>query len=234
MKYLPLFYSYTDTLSVLTDEQLGRVIRAALAYMQSGTEPQLEPVETLAFGIIKRDAERSADKYEETCQKRREAANKRWEQQKQGLQSDANASTSMQMDANADFAMQTDAKDAKDKGQRVKDKGKTSSYDDVSVESSDEATTPHKSKSKKKEYAPLPPPTVEEVRAYCNEKGITNVNPQYFVDYYSAALPPWTKANGEPVKNWKLTVVTWSQRPGNGYQQPQQTSFVPPPDDYPF
>lgn len=106
--------------------------------------------------------------------------------------------------------------------------------EDICAESSGEASTPPKSKPKKKEYAPLPPPTVDEVKAYCNERGITNVNPQYFVDYYSAAIPPWTKANGEPVKNWKLTVVTWSQHPMYGNQKPQQTSFVPQPDDYPF
>lgn len=113
-------------------------------------------------------------------------------------------------------------------------KGKDS-IEDVCAESSSEASPSPKSKPKKKEYAPLPPPTVDEVRAYCNEKGITNVNPEHFVQYYEAAIPAWTKANGEPVKNWKLTVVTWSQHPVYGNQKPQQTGgYVPQPDDYPF
>lgn len=230
MKYLPLFYSYEEALSSLTDEQFGRVIRAALAYMQSGTEPQLEPIEALAFGIIKRDAERSAGKYEALCEKNRQNIQKRWENR---IPPNTTVYDGIRTNTSEYETIPTDTKNTKDKGQRIKDKGKTSS-NDVCAESSEEASTPPKSKPKKKEYAPLPPPTVDEVRAYCNEKGITNVNPEYFVQYYEAAIPPWTKLNGEPVKNWKLTVVTWSQNPLYANQKPQQTSFVPQPDDYPF
>ena len=238
MKYLPLFYSYEEALSSLTDEQFGRVIRAALAYMQSGTEPQLEPIEALAFGIIKRDAERSADKYEETCRKRKEAADKRWERQKQETQADANASKSMQMDANADFAMQTDAKDAKDKGQRTKDKGQTSS-NDVCAESSEEASTPpdtdeiicalilndstlyHLTESMAEQYEKLYP-AVDVRQEFRNMAGWCDVNPMK------------RKTRG----GVKRFVVNWLAREQNRGRsvpvQNQNQGFIPPPDDYPF
>lgn len=54
------------------------------------------------------------------------------------------------------------------------------------------------------------PPTVEEVEAYCREKHLTTVDAQYFVDYYTEAK--WKKANGDPVKNWRLTLRTWEQK----------------------
>lgn len=55
----------------------------------------------------------------------------------------------------------------------------------------------------------LTPPTLEEVTAYCEERG-NNVDPQRFIDYYSSQS--WKKANGRPVADWKACVRTWEQR----------------------
>lgn len=53
------------------------------------------------------------------------------------------------------------------------------------------------------------PPTVEEVRAYCQERNNT-INPEAFIDYY--ASQKWKKANGRPVEDWKACVRTWEKR----------------------
>lgn len=50
------------------------------------------------------------------------------------------------------------------------------------------------------------PPTVEEVRAYCSEKGYT-VDPQRFVDYYTSN--GW-RVGKNPMKDWKAAVRTWN------------------------
>lgn len=50
------------------------------------------------------------------------------------------------------------------------------------------------------------PPSVEDVRLYCEERG-NNVDPQHFVDYYTAN--GWTQGKGKPVKDWKACVRTW-------------------------
>ena len=52
------------------------------------------------------------------------------------------------------------------------------------------------------------PPTVEEVRAYCKERK-NSVNPEQFVDFYSAK--GWRVGN-QPMKDWKAAVRTWEQR----------------------
>lgn len=51
------------------------------------------------------------------------------------------------------------------------------------------------------------PPTVEEVRAYCRERG-NNVDPQRFVDYYSSN--GWMVGKNR-MKDWKAAVRTWEQ-----------------------
>ena len=51
-------------------------------------------------------------------------------------------------------------------------------------------------------------PTVEEVSAYCKERG-NNVNAQHFVDFYQSK--GW-KVGTQPMKDWKACVRTWEQR----------------------
>lgn len=52
------------------------------------------------------------------------------------------------------------------------------------------------------------PPSVEEVRAYCLERG-NNINAEQFVDFYTAK--GW-KVGNNSMKDWKAAVRTWEQR----------------------
>ena len=52
------------------------------------------------------------------------------------------------------------------------------------------------------------PPTVEEVRAYCEERG-NGIKADSFVDYYAAR--GWKLSNGCKVKDWKALVRRWEQ-----------------------
>ena len=56
------------------------------------------------------------------------------------------------------------------------------------------------------------PPTVEEVRAYCQERG-NNVDPQKFVDYYESV--GWMVGN-KPMKDFKACVRTWERNDFSG------------------
>lgn len=74
------------------------------------------------------------------------------------------------------------------------------------------------------------PPTVEEVRAYCQERR-NAVDAQRFVDYYTAN--GWTQGRGKPIKDWRAAVRTWESRdtgrPAGGNAKP-----VPSDADYDF
>lgn len=52
------------------------------------------------------------------------------------------------------------------------------------------------------------PPTVEEVQAYCQERG-NNIDPEQFVDFY--ASKGW-KVGNNSMKDWKACVRTWEKR----------------------
>lgn len=66
--------------------------------------------------------------------------------------------------------------------------------------------------SKRKVFAP---PTVEEVSAYCQEKGYS-IDPEAFVAFY--ASKGWMVGKNK-MKDWKQAVVTWtkSERRGGSY-----------------
>ena len=59
------------------------------------------------------------------------------------------------------------------------------------------------------------PPSLEEVRAYCQERG-NSVDAQRFVDYYGAN--GW-KVGKNPMKDWKAAVRTWEN---NDYDTPKK------------
>ena len=65
-------------------------------------------------------------------------------------------------------------------------------------------------------------PTVEEVSAYCRERG-NRVDAERFVDFY--ASKGW-KVGNQPMKDWKACVRTWERRE----DKPKPTSRFATPD----
>lgn len=68
------------------------------------------------------------------------------------------------------------------------------------------------------------PPTVEEVRAYCQERN-NSIDPDAFVDYYTAR--GWKYGQGKPVADWKAAVRTWERR-----ESKPKKSSLPTDADY--
>lgn len=63
-------------------------------------------------------------------------------------------------------------------------------------------------KGEKKTASRFSAPTVDEVRAYAQEKGFS-IDPEHFVDYYTSN--GW-RVGRNPMKDWKATVRTWASR----------------------
>ena len=75
-------------------------------------------------------------------------------------------------------------------------------------------------REKKKRFAP---PTLEEVTAYCKERG-NGVDPQHFFDYYTAN--GW-KVGKNPMKDWKAAVRSWENNGFGGKKQHQNGRHKP-------
>ena len=71
------------------------------------------------------------------------------------------------------------------------------------------------------------PPTLEEVRAYCLERG-NNIDPEKFHAYYESVK--WYRGKTK-IQDWMACVRTWEskERPAPGQAQRQQHQAPPPP-----
>ena len=62
---------------------------------------------------------------------------------------------------------------------------------------------------KEKEKKKFVPPSLEEIKNYCQERN-NNVDAKQFYDYYTVAN--WKDKDGKQIKNWKQKVVSWEGR----------------------
>ena len=187
MVYTVLPFEDLDEMDCLSDAEFGRLYRGLLRYVMTGEEPKISGNERFFWKRVKNRADRYRENFERSQAERSERGTKaavaRWNADaSSSMQTDADASSSMQTDADASSSIQADACDAK-------------------------ANTNTNTKANK-ENMRFAPPSVEEVEAYCRERG-NSVDPAQFVDFY--ASKGW-KVGREPMKDWKAAVRTWEQR----------------------
>ena len=66
-------------------------------------------------------------------------------------------------------------------------------------------STKEKTKKREKRFVP---PTLEDIRAYCQERN-SSVDPVKFYEYFTVGN--WKDSKGNPVKNWKQKLITWEK-----------------------
>lgn len=81
MTGMMLYYDALEEYRELTDEQFGRLIRAGLVFGRDGEETELPVPERYLYPGLKLKITRDKEKYQAVCEKRAEAARKRWNQQ---------------------------------------------------------------------------------------------------------------------------------------------------------
>lgn len=208
-EYFPAYFSYQRTLKWLTDEQLGRVFRAALEYAETGKEPDLEQIEMMGFSFMKEDIDRANEHYDQVCEARRASGSKGGRPKSQkpiGLSEEETKPNGFS------------------ENQMVLEETKKSQS-----ESKSESKGNTKESIKKETVKRFTPPTLEEVRQYCNDQSYM-VDAEQFIDFYSSK--GWVVGKS-PMKDWRAAVRNWV-RMSKERGEYKQTSFVPQPDDYPF
>lgn len=71
-----IYLDYEEQFNLLTDEQVGQLMRAIIKYEKTREIPQLDGVVKMAFSFIKTQLDRDREKYEARCEKNRENAKK--------------------------------------------------------------------------------------------------------------------------------------------------------------
>lgn len=155
IEYFCCFHSYRGKLSKLSDEQAGRVFRAALLYSETGALTNLEPLESLAFDFIKYDIDLTKQKYAERCAKNRENIRHRYQLD------------TVEYDCIPTHTTEYDGYQSKSKS---KSESKSKTYKEC-----DTANKPTKARARI--------PSLDEIKKYCRERRST-VSAEAFFDFY--------------------------------------------------
>lgn len=177
-----LYTDYRRQFDLLTDAELGQLIRAVMDYVETGQPPDLPAGPQMAFAFISAQIDRDMKKYQEVVEKRRAAGSAG------GKQKASNAKQNIACLANANTCKQTVANlpDNVNDNDNVNEKKK-----DTKV-------------SKEKSFQP---PSVENVREYCQEGGY-RVDAECFVNFYESK--GWMVGKNR-MKDWKAAVRNWAR-----------------------
>lgn len=75
-KSFVMYLDYEEQFNMLTDEELGVLIRAIIEYEKTKEIPKLDGIVKMAFSFIKGQLDRDREKYDEKCKKNRENGSK--------------------------------------------------------------------------------------------------------------------------------------------------------------
>ena len=67
-----MYLDYEEQFNLLTDEQIGQLMRAIIKYEKSGEIPELDGMLKMAFSFIKTQLDRDREKYNKKCEKNKE------------------------------------------------------------------------------------------------------------------------------------------------------------------
>ena len=82
-KSFVLYHDFRNWFSLLTDEELGRLIRAIFdSEMNKELPENLNEKEQIAFFMVRDILDRDREKYERVCNRNKENARVRWEKMK--------------------------------------------------------------------------------------------------------------------------------------------------------
>ena len=179
------FENYYTATKTMSESDRLQFYDAIIEYGINQKEPKLTGLMASAFELIRPGIDKSVDMRERG--RRGGLANKK---------ADANSLKEKKT------CLKAKSKVLKSKNESAFNEGKGREEKGREVEGEE------KRKEEKGESRRFAPPTIEEVTAYCAERG-NNIDPQRFIDFYQSK--GW-KVGSSPMKDWKAAVRNWEQR----------------------
>ena len=125
MSWIMLFYDALEDYQLLTDEQFGKLIRAALLFAQKGTEPTFDGPEAYLWPGLRNRLIRDKESYEEKCRQNAENVRKRWS--KEGKNADPHTAVYGRIPSHTNgYESYEDKEEVKDK-EEIKEESKVKS-----------------------------------------------------------------------------------------------------------
>lgn len=194
-------YCWAEELLRLPADLRGKINDAIQRFALYGEDPADEYLRYTMYAVIRNQILRDREKYQEVCDKRREAINTRWERE-HGVQthtSDTNVFNSIQMNTN----------DTNNTNKGNVNKGNKGNVNKIS-------------NNIQRDKSRFTPPSIEEVRVYVSDEGL-DIDAEEFMDYGIAN--GWKLSNGNPMKDWRATLRQWHRRKNQQKENQQRKGY---------
>lgn len=207
-----IYESWSTLITNLPTEQAGELIQALCA-RQLGLEHEIsDPTVNAIYMMISAKMDEDAAKYSEKSEKKADAAQKRWSKSR------AKASEEVQLDADA---MQTDA-DGCNSMQTDTDAMQCNANDAKYIYKYNSKKETH-SKECVKKAASQQPPSIEDVRSFARDEGMSGFNADAFWNFYESK--GW-KIGGDDMADWRSAARCWHARDRNKSTRAPNNKFL--------
>lgn len=209
-----IYESWSTLITNLPTEQAGELIQALCARQLEQEHEITDPTVNAIYMMISAKMDEDAVKYSEKSAKNSAAAKKKWSKAKasEEVQVDADA---VQKDADACSAMQKDA----DACERMQTDGKYI-YKYNSKETH--------SKECVKKASSQQPPSIDDVRSFARDEGLSGFNADAFWNFYESK--GW-KIGGDDMADWRSAARCWHARDRNRPRAPDNKFLDIPKQD---
>ena len=194
--WFKLFLHHKSLIDAVPDEVAGRALKAALRYFDTGEVVELDSLAGAVFAALKPHIDEAFEDFRRSVDTGRAGGQKRWS--KEGAKGDRPPIGPLYhpigVSTEADAEAEAEA-EGEEEGE------------------GDKADKPPKP-------AHISPPSVDDVRAYCDKQGYTTIDPERFVSYYAARQ--WM-AGQTAITDWRAAVDSWHRKDmdknGNGQSE---------------
>lgn len=188
---LVFYRSFAESVKNLPPEEYKKVMQSILDYALDGKEPEQSGIEYTVFCLVKPQID---------------ANNKRYENGRKGGR--PKPSDNQELTKVEPINNQTITKPKPNNNQTV-----TTTEPNVYVNVNDNVNDKKKDTSVSKEKASrFIPPTIEDIKAYCEEKGY-KLDYNRFIDYYTSN--GWMVGKNR-MKDWRACVRNWARKDSSG------------------
>lgn len=200
------YFEIRPCIKRLTLEEKGQLFEAILDYGEYGAIPEVGGAVGVAWDFIQQRLDRDTGRYDEKVEQTKYAVAVR-EAKKRGIQLPAFDKWRLLSDEDRERLLSDD-------NERHPNSTTISTSNSTSISNSKDNIESMADKSHTRQR--FSPPSVEDVREYCKEKGY-NVDPDRFVDYYTSN--GW-KVGRNQMKDWKAAVRSWERKENpNGHSE---------------
>lgn len=186
-KSFNLYKSWSPLVLNMDPEQAGLLFKAVYQYQEDGTEPETTSSIYPIFCLMKAKFEEDDETYQKTCEKNKRIADER--EVTRSHQTSPDITRRHQKSPEVTRSHQTSP-------QTTDTDTDTDNDNDI------------KREGEPRKRGPFTPPTVEEVKSYCQERK-NGVDAERFVDFYSSK--GWMVGKSK-MRDWKASVRTWENR----------------------